>query len=148
MGRDFRPSATPRRMDTFTCRLRWLPQITYKFLFIALPLFVSCSGSPTAPPFPPSGCVRTAVVYSGQSFYTDRPELETEFSGRLIKKCDPPTPNGRNHCFFLGDLPVSTGGRSDTLDEFVGSAITIRGKQVDIEYGPEIWPAAVCQRSN
>lgn len=113
-------------------------------LLLAL-LLASCSGTPTAPP---DDCSGSVTIYANADFYRERPEAEAVFRGRLTKNCPAPTPGGRDHCYFLGDLPLYTSGKATepALEPFVGADVAVRGKRVLILTQSEIWPASICRR--
>lgn len=111
------------------------------FAFIASAILGGCDGSiPTAPP----RCT-TVTVFATEQWYMQRSEPEREFSGELEFRNTPSTPNGRDHRFFLANTPVYSGGTTSEaiFSDAAGAAITIRGKTVDVGFGPEIWSAAL-----
>src|SRR5688572_15570097 len=115
----------------------WPRLITY---LTALLLLIGCNGSPTAPP-----TCRTVLIFEQEAFYTARTEHEQEFRGSLEFRDVLPTPNGRDHRYFVAGIPVYSGG-STTAALFANTAggdVTIRGKLVDVGYGPEIWAATL-----
>ncbi|HEU4886385.1 MAG TPA: hypothetical protein VFV49_00755 [Thermoanaerobaculia bacterium] len=84
-------------------------------------------------------------IFEQEAFYTARPEPEQEFRGNLEFRNVPPTPNGRDHRYFMTGTPVYSGG-STTEALFANTAsndVIIRGKLVDIGYGSEIWAATL-----
>lgn len=112
------------------------------FAVIASAILCGCDGSsiPTAPP----RCT-TVTVFATEQWYLQRPEPEREFSGQLEFRNVPATPNGRDHRYFLANTPVYSGGTTSEaiFSDAAGAAITIRGKTVDVGFGPEIWSAAL-----
>lgn len=115
----------------------WPRLITY---LIALFLLTGCAGSPTAPP-----TCRTVLIFGQESFYIARTEHEQEFRGSLEFRNVLPTPNGRDHRYFVAGIPVYSGGSTteEVLANTVGTEVAIHGKLVDVGYGPEIWAATL-----
>jgi hypothetical protein len=115
----------------------WPRLITY---LTALLLLIDCAGSPTAPP-----TCRTVLIFGQESFYTARTEHEQDFRGSLEFRNVLPTPNGRDHRYFVADVPVYSGGSiaEALFAETAGNDVTIHGKLVDVGYGPEIWAATL-----
>lgn len=107
------------------------------------PLFLGFNCHSTPDPTQPH-CT-SAAVFEHQTFYVERPEPEREFRGVLELRNVLATPNGRDHRFFLGDVPVYSGGTQTqrTLDGASGASTIIRGKLVRFTHGLEIWPASV-----
>lgn len=102
-------------------------------------LLIGCNESPTAP-LAAQPC-RPVQIFGQESFYVARTEPEQEFRGSLEFRNVPSTPNGRDHRYFLTNVPVYSGG-SATEAQFadtVGDDVTIRGKLVDVGFGAEIW---------
>jgi hypothetical protein len=100
-------------------------------------------GSPTSPSS--SSSCGTTAVFAQESFYRERAEPEQEFSGPLEWRNAPATPNGRDHRYFLNGVPVYSGGTT-TEPKFraaIGAQVAIRGKVVDVGFGPEIWSASL-----
>ena len=108
-------------------------------LVAAIAVAAACS-SPTRPP----ACF-TKTVFESQSYYVDRAESERTFSGPLEFRNTPATPNGRDHRFFLNGMAVYSGGftTQPIFEAAIGTRVEIRGKVVDVGFGPEIWAAAV-----
>jgi hypothetical protein len=112
-------------------------------LLIAILVWVSCSDTPTSP----HDCSDAADVFRTEAFYVERAEFEEVFEGRLTKNCAPPTPSGRDHCFYIGQVPVYSGSHDQVLNRYVGDVVRIRGKLVTVLGKEEIWPAALCRQS-
>ena len=112
------------------------------FTIVLFVLVANCSGR--RDPTEPLRC-HTSTVFAAEAFYTERPEAETEFSGRLERRDVLPTPNGRDHQYFLNGTAVYSGGTSTEpiFQTAAGSSVIIRGKVVDVGYGPEIWSATI-----
>jgi hypothetical protein len=92
-------------------------------------------------------CVESMDIFRAETFYAERAEPEVTRTGRLSKNCPPPSPNGRDHCYFVDGLPVYSGNRSEVLDRYVGAQVTLRGKRVTIMDAAEFWPATICRQS-
>ena len=103
-------------------------------------LLIGCAGSPTAPP-----TCRTVLIFGQEDFYTARTETEQDFRGSLEFRNVLPTPNGRDHRYFMAGTPVYSGGATTEarFADIAGTDVTIRGKLVDVGYGPEIWAATM-----
>ena len=112
-------------------------------LCAATAVSAACS-SPTQP----RSC-STKTVFEAQSYYIERLEPETTFSGPLEFRDMPATPNGRDHRYFLNGVAVYSGGfaTEPIFKAATGQRVEIRGKVVDVGFGPEIWTAALtaCQ---
>ncbi|MDQ3283251.1 MAG: hypothetical protein M3Q69_17780 [Acidobacteriota bacterium] len=113
-----------------------------RICLVMLLLVAACNGDPTSPAL----CADAIDLFRTEAFYVERTEAETTIEGRLVKNCPPPSPNGRDHCYFVGDLPVYAGDRAAVLDRYVGSQVVVRGKRVTLLGTPEFWPAAICRR--
>jgi hypothetical protein len=100
---------------------------------------VSACGSPTAP----ESC-HSVTVFASEPFYLASAEPEQSFSGQLEWRNTLPTPNGRDHQFFLNGTPVYSGGATEPkFQAAIGAHVTIQGKVLNLGYGPEIWPATL-----
>ncbi|HEV3484188.1 MAG TPA: hypothetical protein VG106_02195 [Vicinamibacterales bacterium] len=101
-------------------------------MFVAL--LIGCAGRPAC---------STTEVFGAEAFYLERAEPEQDFRGTLVFRDVPSTPAGRDHRFFLGDLPVYSGGftTEPAFRNAAGATVTIRGKLVNFSHGPEIWAA-------
>ena len=112
-----------------------------------LTIFLGACGEalPTEPRIQ-SQCSQLQTVFRGSAFYDEKTETEREFEGTLVKKCPEPTPNGRDHCYFLEGTPVYSGGNETAkrLEPFIGKRVKISGKLLDLGFGLEIWPGAIC----
>lgn len=108
-------------------------------------VLAGCGGSPTEPQTVATQRCSTTAIFAQEPFYADRGEPEQEFRGTLVFRDRPATPNGRDHRYFLQDVPVYSGGftTEPTLKSAAGTTVTIRGKLVNVLDGPEIWPATL-----
>src|SRR5688572_12105911 len=68
------------------------------------------------------------VILGAEEFYTDAPEPEADLPGPLEEFCEPLSPGGRNHCFWLRDVPVYSGAAAaaERLRPYVGFDVVIR----------------------
>src|SRR5687767_11715447 len=100
-------------------------------LTLALSLFLAACGDRTSPTDPSQRC-GTLTVFSAEAYYSERPEPEREFSGTLLFRDLPSTPNGRDHRYFLNGTAVYSGGfmSEPIFRAAAGSDVTIRGKLV------------------
>jgi len=107
-------------------------------------LFIGCTGSSPTAPAPLQQC-RTLQVFGEEAYYIARTESEQEFRGALEFRNVPATPNGRDHRYFLTNIPVYSGGfhTEPVFANAAGGDVTIRGKLVDVGFGPEIWAATL-----
>lgn len=105
-------------------------------------LTLGCAGSPTAPAAP--RCTTTSV-FARESFYLERAESERDFQGTLEHRDVPSTPSGRDHRYFLGGVPVYSGGTTTepAFRSAIGTTVVIRGKLVSFTHGQEIWTASM-----
>jgi len=112
------------------------------FLIVLSVVAGACDGhrSPTEP----LRC-GTATVFASEAWYQERAEAETEVSGRLERRDVLPSPNGRDHRYFLNGTAVYSGGASTEpiFNRASGWSVIIRGKVADVGYGPEIWSATI-----
>lgn len=117
--------------------------MTRPVLLISVLAFGAACGAVQSPT-QPAPC-RASVVFAQEAYYSERVEIERDFRGTLEWRDTPSTPNGRDHRYFLNGTPVYSGGifTEPTFKAAVGSEVVIRGKLVDVGYGPEIWTAAL-----
>lgn len=109
---------------------------------VVLPLvgLLACNSGPTVP----QPCV-TTEIFAGEQFYAERTEPEQDFRGTLVFRDVASTPSGRDHRYFLNDMPVYSGGLATEpiFKATAGTAITARGKLVNFTHGQEIWLASL-----
>jgi hypothetical protein len=113
------------------------PRIAAVALLIALA--AGCHESPTEP----QGCV-PLTVFASQPAYEARPEAEADFRGTVHKNyvsCEHVSP-GRSLCLSLDRFPMLYPS-SSSFDAYIGQEVIVRGKMVDVGFGPEIWPASI-----
>jgi hypothetical protein len=125
--------------------MRFMPPIPRLLAPLStLLLLIGCGGSSPTAPAPLQQC-RTLMVFGEEASYVARTEAEQEFRGTLEFRNLPATPNGRDHRYFLTNMPVYSGGSftEPLFANAAGSDITIRGKLVDVGFGPEIWAATL-----
>ena len=84
-------------------------------------------------------------VFAEEPFYASRAEPEQIVAGTLEWRNTPATPNGRDHRYFIDNVPVYSGGATTEplFKEAAGATVEIRGKVVDAGFGPDIWVATL-----
>jgi hypothetical protein len=87
--------------------------------------------------------LRTADIFESQGFYAERSEAEQTWTGVLARRQAGSTPAGRDYEFWLQTTPIYSGTKGDAFMPCLNQPVEIRGKLVDVGYGPEIWPATI-----
>ena len=89
-------------------------------------------------------------VFSDASWYRERSEPERDFQGVLQRRTPIASPNARLALrYSLDDKLAIYAPTTDALEPFVGRAVIIRGKEIDLTregYGRELWPGAIAAR--
>ena len=113
----------------------------------ALLLFVlwGCA-APEQRPERPEACDRGEVaVFAGIDWYDHQEADEQTVAGRFVFHPPRDMAGGRYRAYSCGDRAVYGGGPETTelMQAWDDLDVVIRGKIVDLGFGPELWPATI-----
>ena len=114
-----------------------------RFLALAMIIAIGASVCSTGAPEPEDGW---RIVYGNEAWYRERAEAEREWRGTLRPRKVIEGPNARTALRYelaMSDGSIPVYAPTDALDAFSNRRVIIRGKQVRVDEGMELWPGAI-----
>jgi len=125
--------------------LRAIGGIVAVLALTSIPISVTCS--------PQVAPERWTPVFGQEPWYRSRSEPEGTWDGTLRRGEVVDGPNARTALRYSlitnsGPIPVYAPQSMDRLEPFIGRAVLIRGKLIDLSsegFGTELWPGSIAR---
>ena len=110
---------------------------------LALAMMIAIGASVCSTGAPENGW---RIVYANEAWYRERPEAEREWLGTLRPRTVIEGPNARTalrYDLVTADGAIPVYAPTDALEPFRNGRVVIRGKQIRLDEGVELWPGAI-----